>query len=206
MLEVGGDGFDVPIAIVVGVHGARSGAPIDDVESTYALHGWEYVDAGGSGATQRVADALKTHAWPGGHDDAHDAMDELTRLERLTGAMDDGPPAWRAPPPPAALQDALEAFLADASDDDAPPADAPREAAAPAATHHRARDTGAHQRTTSDEFGAFVSGEDVAQDDEPFPAVFERLRSEVERVMAMPHGPAREREAARVALSVQQNW
>ncbi|WFD28185.1 hypothetical protein MNAN1_003191 [Malassezia nana] len=105
-------GFDVPMALVVGVEGPTIETPrpdMNEVDETYAVHGWEYIDATDADATARVRDALMVHRWPGAtvRDTLLTEPPGVLALAQLPDV--DGP--W--PAAPASMQDDLEAFLAE---------------------------------------------------------------------------------------------
>lgn len=101
------EGFDVPIALVVGVgHDTGTGAPRADVDDIYAVHGWEYVEAADADVVARMRDALMVHRWPDAAcADTGAAPPGVCALAQLPDAERPWPAA------PAAMQRDLDAFL-----------------------------------------------------------------------------------------------
>lgn len=105
------EGFDVPIALVVGlgegpVAGEAAAPPTGDVDETYAVHGWEYMEVTEPDVMTRLRDALMVHRWPNAQLVAPDATPPgVHALAQLPDAQRPWPAA------PHSMQQDLDAFL-----------------------------------------------------------------------------------------------
>lgn len=207
-------------AVPIGLGADSAALDAEEIDQMYAMEGWEYLDLAsphdgadpGNAALARTKDALMTHAWPGMQTKAADAKDTPSVETMMEQVLEHGAQvpddALGAAPSDADLQRAKEQLARIARVEGALP-EAQEAADLPAAPASMRRDLetflAADGQEFDDDFAELASrppSESLTRNGTP--SFFEQLRNEIDRVRALPAGQAKQDEAARLALSVEQ--